>query len=190
MSAINYKSCYTKDVVCLSVLFMADENKKKSEGPDFFSNAISGIFANHNRNTQRSTPWLKANSTVKARDIELATAVLLVELASCDENFEQREFQTIVSGIQRIFGTKADEIKKLIHEAKLAISNMRGTDKFAELIRDNLQAEQKKLILDVIDEVIRSDGVEDDYEIFLRNKFTQLIEGPNPQIKLGKRDDD
>jgi uncharacterized tellurite resistance protein B-like protein len=169
---------------------MADENKKKGDGPDYFSTAISGIFANHNRNTQRTTPWLKANSTVKARDIELATAVLLVELASCDENFEPREFQTIVGGIQRIFGTKADEIRKLIHEAKLAIANMRGTDKFAELLRDNLQAEQKKLIFDVIDEVIRSDGIEDDYEVFLRNKFTRLIEGDVQNIKLGKRDDD
>ena len=169
---------------------MSDDKKKPTQGPDYFSTAISGIFANHNRNTQRSTAWLKANSGVKARDIELAVTVLLVELASCDENFDAREFNTIVSGIQRIFGTKAEDIRKLIHEAKLAIQNMRGTDKFAELIRDNLQPEQKKLILDVIDEVVHSDGVQDDYEVFLKGKFLRLIQGDVTNLKVAKRDDE
>ncbi len=166
------------------------DDKKKESGPDYFANAISGIFANHNRNVQRSAPWLKSNTGVKPRDIELAVSVLLVELGSCDQSFEQREYSTIVAGMQRIFGTKIEDIKKLVHEAKLAIANMRGTDKFVELLRDNLQPEQRKLILDLIDEVIRADGVEDDYEIFLRARFTRMLQGDTAEMKVAKRDDD
>ncbi|MBX7137761.1 MAG: TerB family tellurite resistance protein [Oligoflexia bacterium] len=112
---------------------------------------------------------------VKKSDLELALAVMLVDLASCDEHFDQREFECIVGGMYRMFGTPRTEVTALINQAKLEMTNLRGPSKFVELLRDNLDLKQRNMILEIVDETIAADNVQDGFEIYLRDKFAQML---------------
>lgn len=103
-------------------------------------------------------------------------AVLLVDLATSDENFEQPEYQVIVSGLQRMFGTSRAEVSALINQAQLELANLRGPNYFIELLHQNLDLHERQMIMQIVDEIILADSVENPFEIYLRNKFAKMLE--------------
>ncbi|MCI5064170.1 TerB family tellurite resistance protein [bacterium] len=117
----------------------------------------------------------RSQPKIHQRDLELAVTVLLVDLASADQEFDQTEYQVIVHGLMRMFGTKKHEVSALVNQAQTALQNMRGISRFGDLLRSNLPEEERLVIMDIIEEVIQADGVEDDYEIFLRQKLKGLL---------------
>ncbi|MCB0328125.1 MAG: TerB family tellurite resistance protein [Bdellovibrionales bacterium] len=112
---------------------------------------------------------------VAKRDIELAVTVLLVDLASSDQDFDPAEYQVIVRGLMRMFGTPKHEVSALVNQAQNVLRNMRGIGRFGATLKDNLSLDERETVMDVIEEVIAADGVEDDYEIFLRQKLKGLL---------------
>lgn len=115
------------------------------------------------------------NISVPKSELEVALAVLLVELASCDQNFEPREYQVISEALQKLFASTPQEVSALVHRAQLVLSNLRGTWHFAEILREELSEAQRKEILGVMDNLVAADQVEDGFEIYLKNKFRTLL---------------
>ncbi len=136
--------------------------------------ALEDLFAKNQKTNHTERAKAKLPQSNK-RELELALAVLLVDLASSDQNFDMSEYNTIATGLQRIFGTKPSEIQALINQANLVIKNLRGTSKFAQLLRDSLDQEERDHVMSVIDEVISADGIEDGFETYLRHKFADLL---------------
>ena len=136
--------------------------------------AIGDIFARHNSTLNFSLVTSK-NVKRKDSDIQFAVTVLLVDLASCDQNFDAQEYETICVGLKRLFGTTPAQVKDLVHQAKLTLGNLRGLERFANLLREHLSEDEKVKVFEVIDEVIKADGVEDGFEIFLRMKFASML---------------
>ena len=118
---------------------------------------------------------IKRKGGASKKDLEVAFTVLLVDLATCDQNFDPREYQVISHALMNLFGTTPQQVKELINRAQLVIQNLRGTSKFAELLRENLDLDQKKAILQVIDNVIDADDAEDGFETYLKHKFRDLL---------------
>ena len=110
------------------------------------------------------------------KDIQLAVTVLLVDLASCDQDFDQQEYLVIVEGMRRIFGTCAADVKAMVNQAQVALANLRGVDRFANLLKDNLNLAERKKVMEIIEDVIHADGVEDGFETYLRHKFADLLD--------------
>ena len=104
--------------------------------------------------------------------------MLLVELAGSDQNFDAREYNVISNGLRRIFGTTKDEVAALINQATLNLAHLRGTGRFATLLKDNMTLEERQVVMEVIEEVIAADGVEDGFETYLRHKFSDLLGVP------------
>ncbi|MCB0337825.1 MAG: TerB family tellurite resistance protein [Bdellovibrionales bacterium] len=146
-----------------------EENTSKNS--NLIGQTLEQIFSNHKHVVKNKD--LKAG--IELRELELAFTVLLVDLASCDQNFDQDEYQVISKGLIRVFGTSKDQVTALVNQANLVISNMRGTNRFAEMLRDNLSTENKEKVLEIIDEIIQIDGVEDGFETYLRAKFVSLL---------------
>ena len=119
----------------------------------------------------------RSKRRAKQKELELALTVILVDLASSDENFEQREYQAISIGLRRLFGDSKD-LKMLVNRAQLALSNLRGTQSFADLLRENLSEDDRKIVAEIIEDVIRADGVEDGFEQYLRLKYAKLLDIP------------
>ena len=135
------------------------------------AHSVHRIFGDHFFDTHKP----KTTCTAPLRNIELAVAILLVDLASIDQNFDMEEFSVIRDGLNRIFGTTGDEVSKLVNQATLVLRNLRGTSKFAEVLRDSLSNEDKKEIINLIDQVIAADSKMDDYEVYLKHKFADLL---------------
>ncbi|MBX7143908.1 MAG: TerB family tellurite resistance protein [Oligoflexia bacterium] len=143
---------------------------------EIFRSTITSIFDNHNNVIDRGFTRKSATKTgLKKNDLELALAVLLVDLASCDQNFEMREYNIIQNGLRRIFGTTKDEVTKLINQANTTLKNLRGSSRFAAQLKENLDENARKAIFEVIEEVIAADGVEDGFETYMRHKFADLL---------------
>ena len=148
---------------------MSDSNVLRS--------TISTIFEQNN--TLLAGQEKAQNAGKKKRkntaDLELALTVLLVDLASCDQNFEPQEYQVISNGLMRIFGTSKSNVQSLVNRAQSTLQNLRGVDRFGAMLRQNLTDEEKRATLEIIDEVIQSDGITDGFEVYLREKFCDLL---------------
>ncbi|MCB0332893.1 MAG: TerB family tellurite resistance protein [Bdellovibrionales bacterium] len=143
-------------------------------------NAVSDIINRHQLNAdnlsrKRHKGSQKANMK---RELELAVTVLLVDLASSDQNFDQVEYHVIAAGLKRLFGTGTTEMSGLVNQAQTILKNLRGVGKYAEVLKTNLSLDQRKVVLEVIDDVIHADGVVDGFETYLRHKFADLIGVP------------
>ena len=137
-------------------------------------NTLNELFANNHEAKQKRESFRKQQG-IDPRELEVALAVLLVDLASCDDNFEPQEFTVIQEGLSRLFGTSKEEVSSLVNQAKTILANLRGSTSSAELLHEHLSDEQKEAVLCVIDQVIDADGVEDGFEVYLRHKFRDLL---------------
>lgn len=138
---------------------------------------IRNMFSQNNAGLSRQLHLAKnkGGTGPSVKDLEFALAVLLTDLASCDQNFDQREFECIVGGMYRVFGTRRTEVEALVNKAKVTLSDPRGINRFIETLRDSIDATQRRMIKEIIDETIQADDVEDGFEIYLRNKFYSML---------------
>jgi uncharacterized tellurite resistance protein B-like protein len=146
-----------------------------SNEPKKFTGAdLGSVFAKNDALNTRKTAITKERG-INSRELEVALAVILVDLAGADGSFEQAEYSVIVSGLSRVFGTAKDEVTPLVNQAKNILQGLRGTSSQAALLKQYLTQEEKISVMDVIDDLIASDGVEDGFETYLRAKTADLL---------------
>jgi uncharacterized tellurite resistance protein B-like protein len=152
---------------------------------DFFS--CGGFFSG-----QFNQGGLKRRgNTVTQQQLELALAVLLVELASSDEGFAQKEYQVIILGLNRVFGVPRDRAQRHINEAVTVLKNLRSTAEYALRLREHLSRDDLMLVGRCIDDVMDADGVQDGFEIYHRRRFRELLGIPADNLdKAGIRKDE
>lgn len=139
-------------------------------------NTVQNIFHNNDRILQSQMPSRKnRQSRISKRELELALSVLLVDLAGCDQTFDVQEYNLIQTGMRRVFGTTKTEVTALINQANQTLKNLRGTSRFAAMLKENLEPQERKIIMEVIEDVISADGTEDGFETYLRHKFADLL---------------
>lgn len=142
------------------------------------SDVINEIFVQERAALRAEYGFSRSKTSTKKQkrdDIEFAVAVILVDLASCDQNFDQVEYDTILAGLHRVFGINQIEVAGLIQKANMAMQGLRGTDNFAKLVRDSLPQDKREEIMRLIDSLIAADGVLDGYELLLRRRYAQLL---------------
>ncbi len=119
------------------------------------------------------------------KELELALTVILVDLASSDQNFEQREYIAIGAGLRRLFG-ESNDLQALVNRAQLALANLRGTQNFADLLRASLSEDERHVVAEIIDSVIGADGIEDGFEQYLRLKYRNMLDISTNQTSPSK----
>lgn len=149
---------------------MSEPNKPKK----FSGTEIGSVFAKKEQMNQKKKNLAKEKG-IETRQLEVALAVILVDLASCDGSFDQTEYTIIMSGLMSVFGTPKDEVSALVNQAKVQLQGMRGTSGSAALLKQYLDMEEKTAIVEIIDELIASDGIEDGFETYLRAKTIDLL---------------
>lgn len=137
--------------------------------------SIEQIFAQHQKALNNFQRQHKGKKRATKQQLELALTILLVELASADQNFDTDEYNRIVSGLKRIFGTDRTTVSSLISQANQALANLRGSSQYGELLKENLSLEQRQAVLEVVEEVIYADGHVDGFELYVRNKIAGLL---------------
>ena len=149
---------------------------------DFFKDTLRDTFQRHNevvdqivQNRQAGAKGGPKKAANNRREVELAAVILLVDVASADQNFDNKEYQTISDGMRRAFGTTKEQVASLVQEAKNALANLRGSSKYADLLRDNLNPNERQAVFELIEEVIAADGQVAGFEEYLRQKFAKLL---------------
>ena len=149
---------------------------------DIFKDTFRDSFQRHNevvdqivQSRQSGTKGVPKTGGKNRREVELAAVVLLVDVASADQNFDSKEYQTISAGMRRTFGTTKEQVAALVQEAKNALANLRGSTKFADLLRENLEPPERQAVFELIEEVIAADGQVAGFEEYLRQKFAKLL---------------
>lgn len=149
---------------------------------DLFKDTVRDTFQRHNevvdqivQNRLAGTKGKPSKGGKNQREVELAAIVLLVDVASADQNFDNKEYQAISDGMRRAFGTTKEQVAALVQEAKTALANLRGASKYADLLRENLEPKERQAVFELIEEVIAADGQVAGFEEYLRQKFAKLL---------------
>jgi len=121
------------------------------------------------------TKKVPASTRAPIQELEFALTVLLVELASSDENFDQEEYHTITMSLQRVLDTDRAKAKEYINRASVSLSQVRGTTSYARLLSENLSLDERRMVTDIIDELISADGQQDPFEIYHKNRIRHIL---------------
>lgn len=119
---------------------------------------------------------LKPKGPLRDKDeIALAAAVVLIEIASSDHVIDKFERTVIINGLKSLFRVSDENANGLMNRAKAQLSSMRGSSSAAEILRDSLDMASKRAIAQVIDNLIRCNGVVDGLEVYLRKRFRDIL---------------
>jgi uncharacterized tellurite resistance protein B-like protein len=119
---------------------------------------------------------LKPSGPLRSKDeIALAAAVVLIEIASSDHVVDKFERTVIINGLKALFRVSDETANGLMNRAKAQLSSMRGSSSSAEVLRDSLDMASKRAIAQVIDNLIRCNGVVDGIEVYLRKRFRDIL---------------
>jgi len=115
-------------------------------------------------------------------DIPLATAIVLLEIASSDHIVDRFEKSVIHNGLKSIFRISDQAAAGLLVKAKGALATMRSSSAEASVLKEMLDPPSKKAVANLIDSLIRCNGVVDSMEVYLRQRFRALLGLPDEPL--------
>jgi len=151
---------------------MNDQYPKKEHSPSNLSHLSSeGLL--------EQMKALQSKAKNKNVDIPLATAIVLLEIASSDHIVDRFEKSVIHNGLKSIFRISDQAAAGLLVKAKGALASMRSSSAEASILKEMLDPASKKAVANLIDSLIRCNGVVDSMEVYLRQRFRALLGLPD-----------
>ena len=109
------------------------------------------------------------------RQLQLAAAALLIELARADYLDDQREQQAIVEAVRATFELDVDTVAELVEEARLHASDATSLYEFTSQINQHFGEPEKIELVRQLWRVAYADGSLDKYEDHLIRKVAELL---------------
>ncbi len=116
-----------------------------------------------------------AAETDRSEAIRLSTAVLMVDVARADYDFDEEEFTTLLDLIQIHFGLSAEDATQLANEASEVAEDLVSVHEFTSLLHKNLSEEEKSEVVALLWRIAYADGSLDKYEDSLVLKISDLL---------------
>jgi len=117
-----------------------------------------------------------------AHRLQIATCALLLEVAHADDDYTAEEVGTIMALVGKRFGLDAEETSDLLHVADEERKNSGDLYQFARLINDGFTRERKLAVLELLWQVVYSDGVLEAHEDALMHKMSTLLSIRNDEL--------
>lgn len=149
---------------------MIDNNTSKNSINDLITNLVS-----EPKTPQKTKNKGKLGAQAVQAELEFSLVVLLVELASSDQSFDLDEYNTIYLGLQRVFNTRRGKVREYVNRAILELAQFRGTKGHALNLKEHLSKEKITEVIEVIEDLIASDGTVDPSEIYHRQKIKKIL---------------
>jgi len=121
----------------------------------------------------------KADTTLR---IQIATAVILLEVAYADEELSQSEQARIEEILRKRFQIDQESIGELL---QIAEEKRRGSIDiwhFTKIINENFSDEEKYRIIETVWQVIYADGRLDKYEDYIVHKLSNMLHIPHSRM--------
>jgi len=107
--------------------------------------------------------------------IEVAVAVVLLEVAHADKNFEPLEKRLVEGMLQERFALEAAAAGELLTLAEQVRADSFDLQQFTSLINQNFDREEKLAVMETLWRIIYADGVLDKYEDALARQLASLL---------------
>lgn len=120
-------------------------------------------------------------------ELHLAVAVLLVEAARMDEQFDDGERTAIAGLIETRLGHSAEEARELIDAAEEVTQEMGGLWTFARVVKDRYTEDERIGMIEMLWEVAYADGELHHYEANLLRRIAGLIYVPDRDSGLARK---
>ncbi len=107
--------------------------------------------------------------------IRMATAVLMVDVALVDSNFDEAEFERMLGLVKNHFGLGTQAAAELINAANAEADELVSVHEFTELLHEHLNNDEKARVVELLWSVAYADGELDKYENSLVLKVSDLL---------------
>lgn len=121
------------------------------------------------------TEPVEADKAPQSDALHIAAAALLVRAAQIDGTMDAGEEKLLARLVGPNFGLDADEAATLIHDAKQAVDEANDLFQFTNRINAHFGEAHKIMLLELLWQIVLSDGVVDDYEANLLRRVAGLI---------------
>lgn len=116
-----------------------------------------------------------AAAATREDTLRLATAILLVDVALADHDFDASEFEKLIRLIESHFDLDAEDAATLVNEASEKAEDLVSVHEFTQLLHENLDAGEKARIVSLLWQIAYADGRLDKYEDSLVLKISDLL---------------
>ena len=125
-------------------------------------------------NSLAETPSGKT-ATLSADELQLATAALLIEVATIDQQFDKTEINALQEILSNRFHLTTDTLEALIDNAKEASNEASSLFQFTQLINQHCDDNEKYKLACELWTVAYADGILDKHEEHIVRRITDLI---------------
>ena len=136
-----------------------------------------------------STPP-SSESDGEHRDAALrtATAVLMLDVARADHEFDDSEFTRVLDLVESHFGLAPEDAAELVNSADEKAENLISLHNFTQLLHNNLDESEKARIIGLLWQVAYADGKLHKYEDSLVLKISDLLHVSRGRVMRLKHD--
>lgn len=119
---------------------------------------------------------------IQHHDPRIAACALLLEMAHIDGEFTIEEKENLFSLLKNEFELSSDEAQEMIKQAEQDLSNSLDLWKFADMINENFSIEEKLRVVELLWELVYTDGKLDKHEDYLIHKLGKLLRITHSQL--------
>ena len=125
---------------------------------------------------------ISKNSNIQHHDPRIAACALLLEMAHIDGQFTNEEKDNLISLLKSEFELSSDDANEIIKQAEKDLSNSLDLWKFANMINENFSIDEKLRVVELLWELIYTDGKIDKHEDYLIHKLAHLLRITHSQL--------
>jgi uncharacterized tellurite resistance protein B-like protein len=116
------------------------------------------------------------------RRIQIATAVVLLEVAYADEEFSDAERVQVVTILKEQFSLDDESVNELLLISEEKLKHSIDIWHFTEIINENYSDDEKYLVIETVWRVIYADGRLDKYEDYIVHKLARVLHIPHSRM--------
>ncbi|MEJ2363885.1 MAG: TerB family tellurite resistance protein [Deltaproteobacteria bacterium] len=132
--------------------------------------------------TKTSDEVSAAESVRTSRDVRIATCALLLEMAKIDGEFSELEKKSIVEALESSYQLSAESATAFMEAADEQLEKSIDLWHFAKLINENYSTAEKIKIIEMVWQIIYTDGTLDKHEDYLVHKLANLLRLSHEQL--------
>lgn len=104
------------------------------------------------------------NGEATARDLQIATAVLLIEMAGADQGIDSKEAQAVCELMQKEFELPEESLPELVDVAINSRKQQGKIDEFVKVLNLKFSPTQRQRLLAMIWKIVLADGKVEKFE--------------------------
>ena len=120
--------------------------------------------------------------------IQMATAVLMVDVARADHVFDEEELDSVLLLIERHFELDAEEAATIFNAANEKAEDLVSIHEFTKLLHANLDEDEKARVVGLLWDIAYADGTLDKFEDSLVLKISDLLHVNRARVMRLKHD--